>query len=270
MKYHYVIFLIFIVNFTSAQNSINDYLEGKKTNCQTSNSEAKKYFKGGINLIRYDALSMPKYISSVEEAFARAALADKSFCDAYFFCGYTQRLQNKLKEAYSMFKMADSLSSSPSLLYKVNLAMTGLSLGGDIYPRRYFEEIVNYFPENPDGYYGIAITSPLIGDYSNGLVNINLAIQKANIKKENVTDNMNLIKAVLLTLNQKYEESLYYFEKVQTAYQADENFNIHYSLSLLKIAEANNDEIMKKKAKQYYDKIDKTHIPKPLEKLYSF
>jgi tetratricopeptide (TPR) repeat protein len=141
-------------------------------------------------------------------------------------------------------------------------------LGKDKLSRKKYSEIIKYFPESPEGYYGVALTSPIIGDVEKGLENINLAFEKYKNSGQKVNDDVLFLNGVLLTLNKKYEESIEYFEKTYSTYKKDENYNIHYSLSLLKVSEIKKDEKMKNKAKKIYDKIEhKEEIPKELKEL---
>ena len=150
--------------------------------------------------------------------------------------------------------MADSLANNKSIEFKVNLATEGLRFGneeGVKIARKKYDEITKFFPENPEGYYGVALTSTMIGDIENGLNNIDIAIEKYN--SENV--DALFLKAVLLTLNARHEESLNYYEKVKGTFKKDDNFNGNYALSLYEVAKANNDEKMMKLAQKHYKKV---------------
>lgn len=261
--------LVFIVfNSAVAQN----YFEGTNLYCKSGNSEALKKFNGGIEILKLNYDLNPKYLAINTNIFFDAVKIDKDFCDAYFFIGYTLRLQNKLDLALKYYLIADTLSQNKSIEFKQNLAVTALILGKDKLSRKKYSEIVNYFPENPEGNYGVALTSTMIGDVENGLENINIAINKhRKIYGQKINNDFLFLKGILLTLNKKYEESLEYFEKTHSTYKNDENFNINYSLSLLKVSELRNDEKMKNKAKKLYDKIEhKENISKEIKDLLIF
>ncbi|MEP7094987.1 MAG: hypothetical protein ABI793_13090, partial [Flavobacterium sp.] len=193
------------------------------------------------------------------------------FCDAYFFAGYSLRIQNKIKDALVYYYMADSLANNKSLEFKVNLASTALLVGADTLSRNKYKEIIKYFPESTEGYYGYALTSPIIGDVDKGLENINIVIEKSQISNKNINDEVYFLKGVLLALNKKYEEGIEYLEKSSSTYKKDENFRIHYALCLLKVSELKKDEKMKQKALKFYDKIEhKEQIPKGIKDLLKF
>jgi hypothetical protein len=259
--------LFFIYNHTFSQN----YFEGKNLYCKSENPKAIEKFNGGIEVLKLNYQLNPKYLAANSAVFFDAIKIDKTFCDAYFFVGYTLRLQNKNDLALKYYYMADSLSQNKSIEFKQNLAVTALVLGKDKLSRKKYSEIIQYFPENPEGYYGFALTSPIFGDVDKGLENVNLAIEKYTNWRKKIQDEVLFLKGVLLTLNKKYEESLEYFDKSYSTYKRDENYNIHYSLSLLKVSELRKDEKMKQKALKYYEKIEhKEEMPKEVKELLIF
>lgn len=248
------ILIILFSNFIYAQEQ---YFEGKQLYCPTENKEAKKLFDAGIEILHANTSMNPKYLAKNADIFAQAILKDTTFCDAYFFTGYLLNLLQQYRESFAFHKVADKKVGKPILLYKQNLA--AISLKVDLYDeaRKTYQEMVQYFPENPEGYYGIALTSTEIGDVDKGLENIIQAEMKYNTENKDVQ----FLKAILLNLNGKYEESIGYFEKVQSKFSKDDYFNGNYALSLYEVATISNDEKMLKKAKKHYDKIkDKSQL----------
>lgn len=266
MKFIYILLLI-----TFNQAFSQNYFEGQNLYCKSENIEAMKKFNNGIEILKLNHDLKPKYLAINTTIFFDAVKIDKNFCDAYFFVGYTLRLQNKLDLALRYYYIADSLSENKSIEFKQNLAVTALMLEKYKLSRKKYSEIIEYFPESPEGYYGIALTSPIIGDVDKGLENINLALEKYTNSGQKINDDALFLNGVLLTLNKRYEESIEYFEKTYSTYKKDENYNIHYSLSLLKVSEIRKDEKLKNKAKKLYDKIEhKEEIPKELNELLIF
>jgi tetratricopeptide (TPR) repeat protein len=158
-----------------------------------------------------------------------------------------------------------------SEVIKTNLASVALILGLDSFARLKYEEMVKYFPTNPEGFYGVALTAPSLGDYENGLVHINKAIDKYDGYSEKENSDPYFIKGILLALTGKYEEGKEYLDKAPRRLKKQEHFNIFYSLCLLKIGIANQDDKLKKKAKKYYNKIQfKDEIPKDVKRLLVF
>jgi tetratricopeptide (TPR) repeat protein len=170
--------------------------------------------------------------------------------------------------------LADSLAKNKSIEFKSNLAAAAFRIqspNGMKLARKKYNEIIEYFPASPEGYYGFAITSPEIGDVDKGLENINIAIEKYYSNYQPIKDDVYFVKGILLTLNKKYEAGLEYLERVHSTYKKDENFKMHYSLCLLKISELKNDDKLKRKASKVYDSIEhKDEIPKEVKDLLVF
>ncbi len=254
--------IILIINSNLFGQS--DYFYGKRTYCEIpSDKESKKLFDLGMDCIKQNL-----YIGAANKIFQDLTKVDKTFCDGYFFAGYTFRLSNMNREAYIMYYVADSLSQNKSIEFKQNLATTAILVGKIDVSRKKFKEMTTFFPQSPEGYYGIALTSTLKGDIEYGLENINIAEKK----HENENEDTQFLKAVLLTLNKKHKESLEYFEKVKSKFSKDDNFNGNYALSLYEVATFENDEKMLKKAKKHYEKVkDKSglteYIKSKFEKL---
>lgn len=262
---------LFVLFFISNQVFSQNYFEGKNLYCKSENPQAVEKFNGGIEILKLNYQLNPKYFAANTSLFFDAIKIDKTFCDGYFFVGYTLRLQNKNDLALKYYYIADSLSQNKSIEFKQNLAVTALMLGKEKLSRKKYSEIIQYFPESPEGFYGFALTSPIIGDVDKGLENVNLAIEKYTNSGFKIQDEVLFLKGVLLTLNKKYEESLEYFDKSYSSFKKDENYNTHYSLSLLKVAELKKDEKMKQKALKIYEKIEhKEEIPKEIKELLVF
>lgn len=174
-----ILVIILVSNFIYSQD---EYFNGTELHCKTENKEAKRLFDSGIKILNLNRDLNPKYLVANTEIFAKSILQDTTFCDSYFFAGYLLNLQHKYRDSYAFLKMADTLVNKPILIYKQNLA--GICLKIDHYEeaRKYYQEIVKYFPENTEGYYGIALTSTMIGDIGLGLENINIAEKKTIMK----------------------------------------------------------------------------------------
>ncbi|RZJ67654.1 MAG: hypothetical protein EOO50_05065 [Flavobacterium sp.] len=91
----------------------------------------------------------------------------------------------------------------------------------------------------------------MIGDVKNGLEKINVAETKRDTKQEDIK----FVKAVLLTMNGQYQESLDYYESVKSTFSKIGHFNGNYALSLYEVASRTNDEKLMKKAKKQYAKV---------------
>ena len=262
MKEIIVICLIFCssLNLFSQQNT-SDYFLGNRTYCKKPDNErVNKIYPLGIKCIQQNL-----YLGSALEIFTDVIKIDSTFCDAYFWAGYTLRLSNMNKEAVVLYYAADSLAQNRSIEFKQNLATTSMLVGKFDLSRKKFKEMTEYFPENPEGFYGIGLTSLFIEDYVNGLENINIAEKKYTTPNRDCQS----LKAVLLTLNKKYEESIPYFEKVESNFKKDDTFNGCYALSLKEVGTKNSDEKMIKKSKKYYEKVqNKNGLPEIVKKSF--
>lgn len=245
--------ILFLILISETYSQSSDYFNGKWTYCEKPADERSlKIFDLGIETIKRNT-----YVGAGNQIFHELIQKDSTFCDAYFFAGYTYRLSGMLKEAVAYYYMADSLANNKSIEFKQNLATTSLLAGAVDLSRKKFVEITKYFPQSPEGYYGIALTSTEIGDVENGLNNINIAIEKYQRENKDAI----YLKAILLTINSKHEQALPYYEKVKSTRRKDDYFNGNYALSLYEIATQTNDEKMMKEAKKYYNAVkDKSEL----------
>tara|TARA_R110002050_G_scaffold171581_2_gene303650 strand:+ start:921 stop:1724 length:804 start_codon:yes stop_codon:yes gene_type:complete len=244
-----LIFIIFISTFSniSSQAIYSDYLAGNRTYCPKPTDERSlKIYNLGIECVQRN-----QRLDAAFAFFAEMIEKDNSFCDAYFWAGYTLRLSNKNKEAVIFFDAADSLAQNKSIEFKQNLATTCMILGLDKYAREKYEELVKYFPYSPEGYYGIALTSTTIGDVEYGLENLNIA----ETKYKTLNEDVQFLKAILLTLNGKHQESLRYYDSSSTKFARNDNFKSHYAFSLYQVGLLNNKKKLLKTAREYYSNV---------------
>ena len=240
-------FIICLISQLNAQSKFSKKFDFSSTTCTfPDNERAREIFPLGIECNQNNI-----YLGSVAEIMTEMIKIDSTFCDAYFWAGYAFRKSNMNKEAVAMYYMADSLAQNKSLDYKQNLATVSMIIGADDLARRKFEEIKQYFPNSPEGFYGIALTSTIIGDIDYGLENVNIAEKKYSQPNADTQ----LLKAILLTLNEKHEESLHYYEKIKNKFNKLDQFNGNYALSLFEIGTKNNDEKMLKLAQKHYNKV---------------
>ncbi|TGD59808.1 tetratricopeptide repeat protein [Flavobacterium humi] len=253
MKYITVLFLLF-VQLGHAQV---DYFNGNYTICPIPNdNKSKESFKLGIDCIKANL-----FIGGANKLFLDLIKKDSTFCDAYFFAGYTYRLSNMDKEALAYYYIADSLSNNKTLIFKQNVAFMASKRGSFKLARKKYNEMKQFFPESPEGFYGIASTSIYIGDTENGLKNLNIAIEKYKESGIKLSEEIYLIKGILLTRNEKYTESIEAFERLGGKITKNDEYRTNYAFSLIKVGKANNDEKLIQKAKKIYEKIeDKTTL----------
>ncbi|GGI57153.1 hypothetical protein GCM10011444_14620 [Winogradskyella haliclonae] len=249
-----------------------NYLEGKRLYCESKSPEALRLFNIGIKTLNLNKSLEKKYLKKTSEVFLNAYKADSTFCDAMFFAGYSLRLMND-EYATVCYYMADSLSNNKSIEFKINLAAEAMKFGnneGFQLARKKYIETIKYFPESPEGYYGLALTSTIFKDLEEGLENLNIAIKRYNELGLKINEDLFFLKGTLLTLNGNYLAGLEYLEK-SSSFKDNENYKIYYSLCLLKTSEVKEDKIMRRKAKRVYNKIvDKNKIPEDIRLLLVF
>lgn len=248
--------VLILLSFQTIQSQ--NYFEGKNLYCKSTSPKANELFNLGLETIRLNSSMDEKYFKIASNIFFKAYKEDTTFCDALFFVGYSLRLANDRK-AFAFYIMADSLANNKSIEFKINLAYEGIRMGSDksiAISRKTYLKLIEYFPQSPEGYYGFAITSPMIGDFEKGVVYLDTAIIKYKEQNSEIKPEVFFIKGVLSAMNKKYEQGLENLELSFSDYKKDENFKTYYSLCLLKVSELKNDEKMKAKAKKFYDKIE--------------
>lgn len=248
MKKYLLLFLLF-TQFTFSQS---DYFNAAYTICPIpDDKESKDNYKLGLDCVKANL-----YIGGANKLFLDLIKKDSTFCDAYYWAGYTYRLSNMNKAALTYYYMADSLSNNKSLLFKQNLAFMASMEGAIILARKKYDEMKLYFPKSPEGYYGIASTALIIGDCENGLENLNQAMMAYNQMGKELGEELYWIQGILLSRVDKFEESIVAFEKLSGPITKNDEYRIHYALSLIKEGKSNNDEKQIKKARKLYEKIN--------------
>jgi len=160
------------------------------------------------------------------------------------------------KPALVYYFLADSLSQNKSIIFKQNLAFMASKIGAFKLARKKYDEMKQYFPENPEGFYGVASTAIFLGDTENGIENLNKAISKYNEQGIDLGDEIYFTQGILLTRSRKYLESINSFEKMSGKITKNDEYRINYAYSLMKIGKENNDEKLIKKARKIYEKIE--------------
>lgn len=253
MKNIAYLFILFI-QFTYSQS---EYFDGYYTICpKPSDKQSQENYKLGLDCIKAN-----KYIGGANRLFLDLIKKDSTFCDAYFLAGYTYRLSNMDEAALTYYYVADSLSNNKSLIFKQSLAFMASKMGSFKLARKKYNEMKQFFPESPEGFYGIASTSIFIGDSENGIENLNIAIRKYSEKGISTGEEIYLVQGILLTRIGKYVQSVEVFEKLRGNVTKNDEYRANYAYSLIKNGKANNDEKLIKKARKLYEKIeDKTNI----------
>ncbi|WP_157886068.1 tetratricopeptide repeat protein [Chryseobacterium glaciei] len=252
--------IIFILIFSIKGFSQDSYFLGKTNYCTPEKAESKKNFELGIKALQY-----PEFYEKATRILVLATDKDPKYCDAFFLAGYLLRLQDKHEDAIAYYYVADSLAQNKAPIFKQNLAIEFMRFGKADEARKKYEEMVKYFPTDPEGYYGIANTSIMLADYDKGLENL----KKAEDLYKNtggMKDDGKYMYGMLYSLKGSYEEALPYLEDVYSTYKKDDNYLALYALSQIKVGKSKNDEKLIKKAKNTYDKIKDKPIVEDISK----
>lgn len=223
------------------------YFLGKTNYCTPEKPESKKKFDAAIQ-----GLNFPKYYGGITNLLVKAIKEDPKYCDAYFLAGYYFRLQEMHKEALTLYYVADSLSQNKAPNFKQNLAIEFMRLGRVDRAREKYIEMVKYFPQNPEGYYGIGNTSIILGDHDFGLENLKKAEELYNGKMK---DDGRFMYGILYSYKENYEKALYYLDDVYSTYKNDDGYLALYAIAQIKVGKSTNDEKLIRKAQKTYEKI---------------
>jgi tetratricopeptide (TPR) repeat protein len=268
LSYTFLLLLLFNFSFSQSQEEFRDYFMGEKLFCGSANNEAITCVANGLTIMHL-LENNQENIEKCAALFSMGVKKDSTFCDAYFFTGYALSMLGNNKDAIVYYYMADSLSNNKSLIFKVNLAATALKAGpaGVDLARKKYEEIIKYFPYSPEGHHGYAVTSTIIGDYDKGLQQVEIAIYKYKRQHKKEPEDGILLRAVLLSLNNRHEEAIALFKKeVDDKYKEYDEYKVHYAYSLYKLSEINQDQRMKRQAFLLYNTVkDKASVPDTLD-----
>ncbi len=253
------IFLLFYTNIFSQTNN-----EGinKIDNlvCKTDDKDILALYEKG-----FMALENPAYSNIAGRIFFSIIQKDKNLCDAYFYTGKSLTEQGKDDAAYTYFYYADSIAKQPVLEFKIGLAEAALRIENIGLARKKYEEIKRYFPNNPEGYYGLSLTATSIGDVVEGLVNTDKTFMKykdfgelTKIREHEIY----FIRAILLRMNTQYEESISCFEKCKEDFGSTTDYLTNYALACYEMYLKTKDEKWKIQSQNALQQIQDKKIVK--------
>ncbi|WP_417365141.1 hypothetical protein [Flavobacterium beibuense] len=266
MKNAFLLFFVFIFGFNGhSQTRINteklkDYLY-----CPSSNTDALEKFADALDGFQVSlTIKNYDYMGGISNRFYEAFEADSTFCDALFYAGRAALFTENKKVGIAFLYMADSLSGNKSFEFKKVLADEVYKMGtlpAMELARKKFKELIEFFPNNPEGYYSYSLTSFVLNDFDEGLMNIDKAVQLFKIarQEENVKDAY-LLKGMLLSSAGRHEIAVKVFETIPDFWKMD-NYKVFYCYSLVSLA--NGDEKKLKEAKRIYRKINNKDIIPP-------
>lgn len=228
--------------------------------CPTDNKELLDLYETG-----FSALQQTAYYNTAGRIFFQIIQQDKSLCDAYYYTGIALTKQDKDAAAYSYLYYADSLSTQPQMSFKIALAESALRIGNVGLARKKYEEIKQYFPQRPEGYYGLSLTATSIGDLVEGLVNTDRTLAKykstGGLTPEREQE-IYFIKAILLRMNAQYEKSIAFFEKSKEHFGTATDYLANYALATYELYKQTQEEKWKRESQHALEQIQDKDVLK--------
>ncbi|MTG96981.1 MULTISPECIES: tetratricopeptide repeat protein [Myroides] len=250
------IFLITGTFITKGQDIDDIYrIDSYKFACPTSDEYLKQLYKVGIKSLNND-----EHVNLAGKIFFQIIEKDKALCDAYYFTGVSLTKQDKHKAALTYYFYADSLSSSPNLKFKEELAEAALRVSSVGLARKEYENIVEKFPNSPIGFYGIGLTATSLGDYERGIECLELAEQKfvqINSLTEKRKSEVLLMKGILYTQLKQYEEAVVSFEGCEDMFGQLLDYLANYAWSTYNLYLQTHDVKWEEKCKATLSKLRK-------------
>lgn len=246
--YNLVIFSFVLGYGISSVAQVYPIYPVKELACSTENEEIIALYKMG-----FSALQNPAYSNTAGRIFFQIIQQDKSLCDAYYYTGISLTNQDKDDAAYTYLYYADSLASQPNLSFKSALAASALRIDNVGLARKKYEEIKQYFPNSPEGYYGLSLTATSIGDVVEGLVNTDRTLAKYKNTGELTPQReqeIYLIKAILLRMNMQYDKAIEFFEKSKEHFGTTTDYLANYALTTYELFKQTNAEKWKHESQE--------------------
>lgn len=221
--------------------------------CSTDNKEIIDLYETG-----FSALQKTTYYNTAGRIFFQIIQQDKSLCDAYYYTGIALTKQDKDDAAYTYLYYADSLATQPQMPFKIALAESALRIGNVGLARKKYEEIKQFFPERPEGYYGLSLTATSVGDLVEGLVNTDRTLAKykntGNLTPEREQE-IYFIKAILLRMNTQYDKAIEFFEKSKELFGTTTDYLANYALATYELYKQTREEKWKRESQQALEQI---------------
>ncbi|MGG5578642.1 hypothetical protein ACPDHL_15070 [Myroides sp. C15-4] len=228
--------------------------------CPTDNKEIITLYETG-----FSALQKTTYYNTAGRIFFQIIQQDKTLCDAYYYTGVALTKQDKDDAAYTYLYYADSLATQPQMPFKIALAESALRVGNVGLARKKYQEIKQYFPDRPEGYYGLSLTATSIGDLVEGLVNTDRTLAKykstggLTLERE---QEIYLIKAILLRMNTQYDKAIEFFEKSKAHFGTTSDYLANYALTTYELYKQTQEEKWKIESQQALEQIQNKEILK--------
>lgn len=219
MKYFIVFFLLIFSCATTTRFTFPD-----KIYCKSSNKKAQELFENGRK-----SLSMGMY-EHAQKFFYYAAKEDSNFCDANFYLGYTYRLNDEWKYAANYYIEAyETNNKVPHFVQNLGHAL--LVLGYYKKSLEVYLHLTEIDPNNPEGFYGVALAQEAQNIDSMAIKNLNQSIKLYNSKKVTIGSEVNYLMGILYSKTGKYQHSISELEKVYGDFEEQAEMNYYLGMS---------------------------------------
>ncbi|WP_299150226.1 tetratricopeptide repeat protein [uncultured Dokdonia sp.] len=169
-------------------------------------SQANAFFKRG------NEFKEQNDYQSAEKEYKKAIKKDKYFVLAHDHLGVSYRFQKKFDEAIDSYEKSLDLFPEGDFAL-LNIAAVYSLKENDKKAIEYYLDLANFYPENPEGYYGIGKSNLLLGDNESALKNaLTALILYKNQKSDKITDSEKLIELVRMKMERDGEMEL--FDKI--------------------------------------------------------
>ena len=215
---------------SSSQKAVNLFLEGKRSLSNGQIDVAQKFF---YNIVQEDS----------------------TFCDAQFYLGYTYQLQDEWELAANYYVTAYQLNNSVPF-YIQNLGQTLIVLGYHKKACEIFMRLVEIDPENPEGYYGIAMSAEALDHNNSAMKYLEKAMELYLNKNKRIKPEISLLLGILLAKRKKYDQAIETLEKNYKEFEKQDRINFYLGMSYY-YYDGTNEEYLKdkqKKARKYLEK----------------
>ena len=220
--------------------------------CSSADEKAIELFANGKK-----ALS-GGLVDHAQKFFYYATKEDSLFCDANFYLGYTFRLQDDWRTAANYYIVAYKLNDTiPPFIQNLGHAL--LILGYYEKAREIFLRLTEVDAENPEGYYGVAMSEEALDLNESAMKNLQKSIQL--FKSNNVKNGQEIsyLKGIILAKTGKFELAIETLERIYKKFDKQEQMNFYLGTSYYYYNGANEKYTKNrvKKARKYLKKAKK-------------
>lgn len=229
MRYLLLSFCLIWFSFESvAQNTAKKYdFDKVKFECPPSTQEIKDLYTTG-----FAALKSGENTDIAGKIFLNITTKDESMCDAYFWIGVCLTEMKKEKNAVLYYYYADSLSVKSNLIFKRELAEAGIRTGLLGLADQKYNELIQDFPNEVEGYIGLGVVATSNGNIKDGLDNLAIAERKLNNTSplsQKQRDQIELMYGILYVQQEDFLKAITHLDNCKKAFWELDDWNANYA-----------------------------------------